>query len=144
MSRARFEPTQSPHRRDVVAIVLSLVMAFLSLTKAWLFFLAGPALLVAVPLLFGVRSRAESLRVLGRASPETSRLATAQLIGLLVAYVCLPGYGDASEVLLFAFLWIDLKSPLVTVMWWSSIAGAVVAVYSSIAFLRAWRKAQTF
>jgi len=143
LSRARFEPMQPPHRRDVLSIVVSLVMAFLSLTKAWLFFLAGPALLVAVPLLFGVRSRAKSLRELGRASPATSRLAAAQLIGLLVAYVCLPGYGDASEVLLFAFLWIDLKNPLVTAMWWCSVAGAVLAVYSSIAFLRAWRKAQT-
>ena len=127
----------------MLAIVASLVMAFLSLTKGWLFFLAGPALLIAIPLLFGVRSRAESLRVLGRATPATSRLATAQLISLLVAYVCVPGYGDTSEVLLFAVLWIDLKSSLVTAMWYCSIAGAVVAVISSIAFLRAWRKTQS-
>jgi len=143
MSAAREESMRPRRRRDVLAIILSVVMAFLSLTKAWLFFVAGPALLVAIPLLFIVRSRAESLRVLGRATPATSRLATAQLIGLLVAYVCAPGYGDTSEVLLFAFLWIDLKNPLVTAMWYCSIAGAVVAVFSSIAFLRAWRKMQT-
>jgi len=143
MSAAREESMRPRRRRDVLAIILSVVMAFLSLTKAWLFFVAGPALLVAIPLLFIVRSRAESLRVLGRATPATSRLATAQLIGLLVAYVCAPGYGDSSEVLLFAFLWIDLKNPLVTAMWYCSIAGAVVAVFSSIAFLRAWRKMQT-
>ena len=96
MSRARSE-SMPPHRKpDVVAIVVSLLMGLLSLTKAWLFFLIGPALLIAVPLLFGVRSRAKRLRALGRATPATSRLATAQLIGLLVAYVCIPGYGDAS------------------------------------------------
>jgi len=143
MSAAREESMRPRRRRDVLAIILSVVMAFLSLTKAWLFFVAGPALFVAIPLLFIVRSRAESLRVLGRATPATSRLATAQLIGLLVAYLCAPGYGDSSEVLLFAFLWIDLKNPLVTAMWYCSIAGAVVAVFSSIAFLRAWRRMQT-
>jgi hypothetical protein len=132
-----------PHRkRDVLAIFVSLVMAFLSLTKGWLFFMAGPALLIAVPLLFGVRSRAERLRALGRATPSTSHLARAQLIGLLVAYVCLPGYGDTSEVSLFAFWWVDLKSPLVTVMWCCGMMGAAVAVFSSIAFLRAWRRTQ--
>jgi len=118
-------------------------MAYLSLTKAWLFFLVGPALLIAIPLLFSVRSRAEELRVLGRLSPEASRLATAQFIGLLVAYVCLPGFGDTSEVLLFAFLWVQLKHPLVTIMWYCSIAGAVVAVYSSVAFNRVWRRTST-
>lgn len=127
----------------MVAIVMSLFMGFLSLTKAWLFFITGPALFIAVPLLFGVRSRVVQLRVLGKLSPEASRLATAQLIGLLVAYVCVPGYGDTSEVLLFAFLWVDLKNPLVTIMWYSSIAGAVVAVISSIAFYGVWRRTKT-
>jgi hypothetical protein len=124
-----------------VAIVAALVMGLLSPTKGWLFFLAAPALLVAIPLLFGVRSRVERLRELGKSTQATSRLATAQLTGLLVAYVCVPGYGDSSGVLLFGFLWIDdLKSPLVTAMWWLSVLGAVVAVISSIAFFRLWRK----
>jgi hypothetical protein len=143
MSKGRPDSQPHCHRRDFVAIVAALVMGFLSLTKAWLFFLTGPALLVAIPLLFGVRSRAERLRALGKSSPATSRLATAQLTGLLVAYVCVPGYGDTSEVLLFGFLWIDLKSPLVTAMWYLSVLGAVVAVISSIAFFRLWRKTQT-
>ena len=140
MSGDRTHPPQPRRRHDVLAIVLSVLMAFLSLTKAWLFFLTGPALLVAIPLLFGVRSRVEQLRVQGRLTPEASRLATAQLIGLLVAYVCVPGYGDTSEVLLFAFLWVKLKNPLVSVMWYSSIAGAVLAVVSSIAFNGEWRR----
>ena len=103
MSRSRLESSLPRHRPDVLAIVVSLALAFLSLTKGWLFFLTGPALLVAIPLLFGVRSRAERLRVLSRTTPATSRLATAQLIGLLIAYVCVPGYGDTSEALMFAF-----------------------------------------
>jgi hypothetical protein len=137
--------THSPHprrRHDVLAIVLSVLMAFLSLTKAWLFFLMGPALLVAIPLLFVVRSRVEQLRVLGRLTPEASRLATAQLIGLLVAYVCVPGYGDTSEVLLFAFLWVKLANPLVAVMWYTGIAGAVLAMVSTIAFNGVWRRSK--
>jgi hypothetical protein len=124
----------------VLAIVASLVMAFLSLTKAWLFFLTGPALLIAIPLLFGVRSRAERLRVLGRLSLGTSRLAAAVQIGLFVAYACVPGFGDTSNALLFAFWWVDLKSPLVTAMWYLSIAGAVVAIVSSIKFNGVWRR----
>jgi hypothetical protein len=124
----------------VLAIVASLVMAFLSLTKAWLFFLTGPALLIAIPLLFGVRSRAERLRALGRLSLAASRLAVAVQIGLFVAYVCVPGFGDTSGALLFAFWWVDLKSPLVTAMWYLSIAGAVVAIVSSIKFNGVWRR----
>ena len=52
MSRASNESMHPARRRDVLAIVVSVVMAFLSLTKAWLFFLTAPALLVAIPLLF--------------------------------------------------------------------------------------------
>lgn len=124
----------------MLAIVASLVMAFLSLTKAWLFFLTGPALLIAIPLLFGVRSRAERLRALGRLSLAASRLAVAVQIGLFVAYVCVPGFGDTSGALLFAFWWVDLKSPLVTAMWYLSIVGAVVAIVSSIKFFGVWRR----
>jgi hypothetical protein len=127
----------------VLAIIASLVMAFLSLTKAWLFFLAGPALLIAIPLLFVVRSRAERLRVLGRLSVAASRFAAAVQIGLFVAYVCVPGFGDTSEALLFAFWWVDLKSPLVTAMWYLSIAGAVVAIVSWIKFNGVWRRMST-
>lgn len=124
----------------MIAIVVSLLMAFLSITKAWLFFLMGPALFIAIPLLFIVRSRAEQLRVLGQLSPEASRLASAQLIGLLVAYLCVPGYGDTSEVLVLAFLWVPLKHPLVTIMWCCGMAGAIAAVYSTFAFYRASRR----
>ena len=142
MSKGSLEAVRPRRKHDVFAIVLSLVLPFVSLTKAWLFFLAAPALLIALPLLFVVRSRAEQLRVLGRSSPRSVGLARAQLIGLLVAYGCLPGFGDTSDCLLFGFLWVDLKSPLVTAMWYCSIAGAVMAVISTIAFQGLWRKTQ--
>jgi hypothetical protein len=43
MSGARDEAIHPARRRDVIAIIVSLVMVFLSVTKAWLFFLTGPA-----------------------------------------------------------------------------------------------------
>jgi hypothetical protein len=136
------DPDPYRRRRDVVAIVAAAVMGFESITKGWLIFLAVPALLVAIPMLFGVRSRAERLRVMGRLSPSASRLATAQLIGLLVAYLCVPGYGDTSDAMLFGLLWVPVANPMVRAMWYCGVAGAIVAVISSIAFFKHWKRAQ--
>ena len=128
-------------RRNPLVILALLVMGFEAITKGWLSLLAIPSLFVAIPLLVVVQSGAAKLLERGHDPRSISRIATAQLFGLLAAYACLPGVGDTPESLMFGFLMIDGQNPLVLAMWLLSAAGAVVAIISTVAFFRLRGKA---
>ncbi len=98
--------------KSVLPIVLVLLLAtYESLYKGWYSFLLAPSAVIVMPLEFFVQFLALKMY---RKSPSRYLLVLrlAQLICFVGFYVCVVGFGDTKDVLLFGFLASTMGSPL--------------------------------
>ncbi|GLY33960.1 hypothetical protein Kisp02_73250 [Kineosporia sp. NBRC 101731] len=119
-----------------VILLMTVVLAVLSVMKGWWAFFLIPALLPVMGVAVATQGAAlASLRPRGGPA-EMSRtmaalveiLAAAQLLAVAGAYFCIPAFGDTSDSSAFTFIWADTETFIVKLSGILAVVSGVAAV----------------
>ena len=106
-----------------------------SMTKGWVIAILLPTLPFVIPLLFLTRLLVRNLIARDATRLSVPVLARIQLFGVVMFYFCMPGSGDGSSLPMFGLALIDSHSSIVALSEILCMAGAAVALLSTIVLL---------